>query len=219
VAEEIESQDLGGVTKAPDKHAKYRAKNREKRRAESAVWWAENGAAYRAANREKLRAHQAKYREANRDLVRSRCSKFRKANPEKQRQFEQKYRASKPDRRKASCAAYRSKPENKEKEKITRAIWAKANLDKLAAKSAARRAQKLRATPPWANLDAIEAIYAEARRLTAETGIEHHVDHIYPLKSKWTCGLHCEANLQILVGPENLSKSNQTWPGHEWCTS
>jgi hypothetical protein len=39
-----------------------------------------------------------------------------------------------------------------------------------------------------------------------------HVDHIVPLVSKFVCGLHCEANLQLLPGPENQRKGNRVWP-------
>lgn len=46
-------------------------------------------------------------------------------------------------------------------------------------------------------------IYAEARRLTTETGIPHHVDHIVPIKHG---GLHCPTNLQVLTRAENLKK-------------
>lgn len=77
------------------------------------------------------------------------------------------------------------------------------------AKWAKRRAQKLQATPGWADLKAIEAIYVEAKRLTEETGVQHEVDHVVPLNGKNVCGLHVEWNLQILTWAANRSKSNK----------
>lgn len=72
-----------------------------------------------------------------------------------------------------------------------------------------RRAAKLQRTPPWSDLDAMRAIYAEAARLSAETGIPHHVDHEIPLQGKLVSGLHVPGNLQILTASENSRKRNR----------
>ena len=39
-----------------------------------------------------------------------------------------------------------------------------------------------------------------------------HVDHIVPLQSALVCGLHCEANLEIIPGAANEAKKNYWWP-------
>lgn len=72
-----------------------------------------------------------------------------------------------------------------------------------------RRAAKLQRTPPWANKDAIAAIYATAERLSQETGIPHHVDHELPLRGRLVSGLHVEGNLRIITGAENCRKGNR----------
>lgn len=70
-------------------------------------------------------------------------------------------------------------------------------------------AKKKLATPIWANMTEIEQIYAHARRLSFETSIPHHVDHIVPIRGKKVSGLHIHTNLQILTATENLKKGNQ----------
>jgi hypothetical protein len=74
-----------------------------------------------------------------------------------------------------------------------------------------RRAKRLKATPAWADLAAINAIYAEAARMNREhtEGGPWHVDHIIPLKGKTVTGLHVETNLRIVSRKENLSKRNK----------
>lgn len=58
---------------------------------------------------------------------------------------------------------------------------------------------------PKDEIQAIAAIYKECQRITEETGIPHHVDHIQPLTKG---GEHLAINLQIITGKENVLKSN-----------
>lgn len=48
-------------------------------------------------------------------------------------------------------------------------------------------------------------IYRKSRKLTSETGIAHHVDHIRPLAAG---GVHHPDNLQVVTAKENLSKGS-----------
>jgi hypothetical protein len=103
-------------------------------------------------------------------------------------------------------AAYHA---NREERLAANRAWRVANPDKHAAKEARRRAAKLRATPAWADLGAIAKVYWLASEESRRTGVLMHVDHIVPLKGKNVCGLHCEANLQILPALANISKGNR----------
>lgn len=73
---------------------------------------------------------------------------------------------------------------------------------------AEKRVRRLR-IPPWADRNAIAATYREARRLTIETGVVHHVDHIVPIQGRLVSGLHVENNLCVLVATENVRKHNK----------
>ena len=98
--------------------------------------------------------------------------------------------------------------ENKEWKLEYSRQYAQENKDIKAAAAAKRRALKLQATPSYADHDKIKEKYAECQRISEETGIVHHVDHIVPLQGKLVCGFHVEYNLQILEGSENLKKHN-----------
>jgi hypothetical protein len=88
------------------------------------------------------------------------------------------------------------------------AAWGKANKDLKLAYTAKRRAAKLRAIPPWADMKKINAIYAEAAAIRA-LGVDCHVDHIVPLQGSNVSGLHVHYNLQLLLAADNLSKGNK----------
>jgi len=86
--------------------------------------------------------------------------------------------------------------------------YKKDNRDKQTALQAKRRAVKLQATPSWANLLDIERLYIVAAKVTKDTGVSHHVDHVVPLQGKNVCGLHVFNNLCIIPAKMNLQKGN-----------
>lgn len=90
--------------------------------------------------------------------------------------------------------------------------WAKANPEKVIANALKRSRAKRQRIPKWLTEDhweQIRAFYLEAQRLTVETGIVHHVDHIYPLRGKTCSGLHVPWNMQVTPWIDNLRKANK----------
>lgn len=74
-----------------------------------------------------------------------------------------------------------------------------------------RKRQKCikRATPCWANQEAIKQLYIAASEKSTNECSEYQIDHIIPIQGELVCGLHVENNLQILSKTKNLSKGNQ----------
>ncbi len=175
------------VEACTDRYRQWYRANPEKAKATRSAW--------RLANAEKDRADVAAYQAANKGKLEAAATVWRSRNRDKVNGYAARHRA-----------------ENKEAVLRAGSEWRARNRHLVNAKKAKREAAKLKATPSWADPKKIAAIYAEAARLTAETGILHHVDHIIPLVSKLVCGLHVETNLQVLPASVNQSKSNRTWP-------
>jgi hypothetical protein len=124
-------------------------------------------------------------------------------------------------RRKASYAARaaRERPKaidryhaNRDAHMASTAAWKRENPDKIRVYNRERKARKARATPLWADKTAMRVLYEEAVKLSVETGIEHHVDHVVPLRSKLVCGLHVETNMRVITKALNVSKRNRLDP-------
>lgn len=168
------------------------------------------GKRWRSNNPEKKKEQRKAWAAANPERKRQNDLRWYAENAEREKaRHQHRYEADK-DGFKARAKAWAAA--NPEKEKLRKSNWSKANRALMAEWTARYRASKRMATPSWANLDAIKFIYAEAKRVSDESGIEHHVDHIVPLISDIVCGLHCEANLRVLEGAENIRKSNRYWP-------
>ena len=165
--------------------------------------------------REERRLYKIRWRQQNPELV----IKLNKENYEKNKEEinarkRLQYQID-PTARKIAQAKYRNANRDKDRERVRQ--WRIKNKNKDGAYSAKRRAAKKRAIPKWASQLEINKIYQEAVRLTEVIKIEYQVDHIYPLTSKFLCGLHVETNLQILTKKENSIKGNRSWPGQLDC--
>lgn len=159
---------------------------------------AEHAAAWYQENKAHCSVKMKAWRERNPERARANRDAWFKANPIRYAELGKAWKKAHPEKVKAFVAAYN-----------------RANLPKLNARNAAREAAKIRATPIWANRAAIEDIYRECARISADTGVVHHVDHKYPLRSNWVCGLHCEANLQIIDATTNKRKGNRNEPSSD----
>jgi hypothetical protein len=89
--------------------------------------------------------------------------------------------------------------------------WVTNNPEKKLALIAKRKAAQIQRTPWWITAEdwtVIQNFYAEAKRLEAQTGVKHHVDHIIPLQGKNVSGLHVPNNLRVIPAKDNQQKSN-----------
>ena len=107
------------------------------------------------------------------------------------------------------AAAKRYREKYRDRRAVSNKKWGVKNKGKRNAACAKRRAAKLNATPPWADLEHIKRTYEWAKIMEGRTGRKIHIDHIYPLQGENVCGLHCEANLQLRFAEDNCSKGNK----------
>jgi len=134
------------------------------------------------------------YRKDKADVIATRLHRYRQGIKEITCSYNKKYRR-----------------ENKERIAFLMKRYYELNKSKVNANTSKRRASRILATPSWVDNDAVEGMYYLAL-LFADIGIKMHVDHIVPLQSNSVCGLHCEANLQLLPASDNISKGNRHWP-------
>ena len=150
--------------------------------------------AYYEANKEKRAAYDKAYYEANKEKKAAYAKAYHEANKEKRAAYDK--------------AWYE---DNKEKRLAYGKAWNEANSEKVNERNSRRRALKVKAIPehlrecPFEKNRIIQ-IYKLRSLMTEITGIEHHVDHLWPLSKG---GPHWSGNLQVIPASENLSKKDK----------
>ena len=148
--------------------------------------------AWRKANPDIKAARDRSYRERNRERCLERARQWVARNKEKRREIWQRWYAN--NRAKADAATKK---------------WIREHPHHVSERSRRLKAIRKQCYVKWASRDAMAALYAEASRLTRETGIPHEVDHIVPLASRIVCGLHWEGNMRVVPRSVNRSKNNK----------
>jgi hypothetical protein len=147
--------------------------------------------AYYQAHKEQIALQCAKHYRENTDAIQAKQREWRVKNPDRVRADNQRKRRINGDLMRAN---------RRQHYRDNRAVYV--------ANSRKREKHIKRATPPWSDLKAIEALYIQADHVSQVTGVKHHVDHFYPLRGKTMCGLHVPANMRIAPDVVNLAKGN-----------
>lgn len=146
----------------------------------------------------------------NRAQYNARIRRGRVADPSKYKAWERNYRERDVEHFLSVKRDWVARNQKTRKETVRR--YGQSHKAEACAKTRLRQLTQARATPAWADLGLVKDFYRLARIYSEATGDAHHVDHIVPVRGKTVCGLHCEANLQVIHGVANRAKSNLHWP-------
>lgn len=142
-------------------------------------------------------AHSKKYHLDNLDAHKVRLASYKQRNPEKFKEWGriQYLRSDKESENARKRESYQRHKEKRlahgkkmwyaEHEKnLRRKVEYRRKFPEIGAEqNRARQTRKQNAMPDWADRKAIKVIYAECKKISRKTGIKHHVDHYFPLKS------------------------------------
>ena len=185
-------------------------------------------AAYYEANKEEIAAYQKAYRETNKERIaannkayyeanKEKIAAYYEANKEKKWAYHKAYYEANKEKKaayyeanKEKIVAHRKAHNEANKEKIVahRKAYREANREKIASLKARHRALKRKQIPvhlrecPHEKKRLVQ-IYKLRNIISEATGVQHHVDHMWPLSDG---GPHWSGNLQIIPAEENMSK-------------
>ena len=163
--------------------------------------------AYREANKEKVLATQRAQYEDNKERKAATSKAYREANKERKAAIDKAWYEDNKERKVAYYKAWYE--DNKERKAASDKTYREANPDKSNAYSSRRRALKLKLIPKHLKKCPVEKqrvldIHKLCVLISKVTGIDHHVDHMWPLSDG---GPHWSGNLQIITARENMTKN------------
>jgi hypothetical protein len=189
-------------------------KNKEDARAYDKAWreankerrTATNKALYEAT-KEYRKAYNSEWYYSNKEKKLATVKAWIESNNEKVRAYSRAYYWANKESRTTTIKAYREA--NKEKVAATKKAWRESNADKVSAYVSRRRALKLKLIPKHLKNCPIEKqrvidIFKLCRLISRATGIQHHVDHMWPVSNG---GPEWSGNMQIITARENLTKN------------
>ena len=162
---------------------------------------------YRRTNKERIIAYRKVYYEGNKEKIKTSVKAYREANKEKVKACREAW----VEANKEKIADYRKAwvEANKEKVSAYYKTYKEANKERVAAGKAKRRALKQKQVPvhlrdcPHEKKRLVE-IYKLRKILSEATGVQHHVDHMWPIADG---GPHWSGNLQVIPAEENMRKN------------
>jgi hypothetical protein len=149
---------------------------------------------YFQQNKEKISKREKQYREINKEKILERKKQYYEANKERSLEYREQYYEANKDKILKQQKQYREV--NKEKMAEYNRQYQQKNKHLTRQSTAKRRAQKLKQTPDYANLDLIKLIYENCPK-------GYQVDHMDPTSNG---GLHHESNLCYLPSSMNIAK-------------
>lgn len=189
-------------------NAAYHEEHRDRENARSQAW--------KDAHRESMNARRREKYALNIDQERARA-RIRKRlkysiNPQKYRELASIERAKPGYKLRQAFVAQAWAERNRHRTRAAAKRWYQRNLIHARIQLAISQASRRQRRVGWGNTHEISAIYAQAAKLTRDTGRRYVVDHIIPLKGKNVSGLHVAGNLRVIEQSENARKSNKWEP-------
>jgi hypothetical protein len=155
---------------------------------------------YREANKEKIAARMKAWGEANKEEIAARQKAYYKANKDKCRKANKKWVENNKERLQKYYKEYKASGKRKEYQQNNKHIYQN-NASRYRALKRKQIPLHLRDCPQ--EKQRLLQTYKLRNILTEATGVQHHVDHMWPLADG---GPHWSGNLQVIPAEENMSK-------------